>query len=1078
MATGSSWDNIDGLLEAGFSSRGNSKRIDNGSAGRGNGYPVKRYPAAGRPIGTAGDSLNCTVREENGLDAHKGNVQLLVRSSRSLPGRSIKLDGENGNSKGRSCICSILILVVLCCFLAEVVLQGSVMMLWKQTDFSKNSGNLKAMEFDYVLEGPKRYALEYKLRFDPWMLEDRVLQQRDSAARMRMLEQTALRSPYLALVCANLYVTPDSLYLLTIARWVQALGYNLQLFSFEEGPLRKVWEEQGVLVERFSSSPGGLYADWSKFEGVIVSSLDAKHVFTSFLQEPFKRTVVIWAILEDTLGKRLSLYERDGPSHLIYEWKQTFARADVVVFPHYSSAMMHTLLDTGNFLVFPGSPKDTWDVKSYMKLQKRGNVRQALGFSPRDTVLTVVGSPFTYKGVWREHAMIMQAVLPIFEKNKKMNRKDDPALKLIFVGSNSGRSYSKVVQVMASHLGVEDGAVSYFKDDVDDVIGLLWAADVVIYSSLRKEQEFPRILLQAVALERFVLAPNLTIIQDFLIDGSGSLLYPAGDLNALSGKIALSISKCSNQDQAVSSAGLVHATTLMVHNVFKGYADLLENVLAFPSGTMVPKPKSEVSSSLTADWQWELVNGINNYEIGSVLVEGNQAVSDLVYTIERQLNATRNNSQSFEENEEDYDILTQDEWEEEKAIVLSDDLERKEEEQVEERHELLRGSWEDVYKVVKKMERLKNTELHERDDGELERTGQPICIYEPYYGIGASVFVHQNDPTYRGVSLLSRQKRPVHDDIDVAVRLPLLNNTYYEEVLCEFGALFAIANRIDRVHKNSWIGFQSWKAFGRKASLSIEAEKNLRDAVKIAEHGDAFYFWGHIAEDQSVLSIHDDFWSYCDLINNNSCRSVFMDVFKQMYGLPSTWASLPPMPVDGGKWSALHCWAMPTSSFLEFVMFARMFVDALDWQHHTEHHDGGRCCLGVSNSEVKHCYCRLLDLLVNVWAYHSARVMIFVDPKTGIMREQHPLEGRQGQMWVKYFVYSTLKSMDEDLAEEFDDGQHDGRLWPQTGEVYWQGMFERERREHINQRLEKKKKNKERLKRIQSRYRQKPLAGG
>lgn len=84
-------------------------------------------------------------------------------------------------------------------------------------------------------------------------------------------------------------------------------------------------------------------------------------------------------------------------------------------------------------------------------------------------------------------------------------------------------------------------------------------------------------------------------------------------------------------------------------------------------------------------------------------------------------------------------------------------------------------------------------------------------------------------------------------------------------------------------------------------------------------------------------------------------------------------------------------------------------------------------------------------------------------------------------MWVKYFEYNTIKGMDEDLAEEFDEKQQDGskrRLWPQTGEVYWQGMFERERREHINQRNEKKRKNKERLERIRSRYRQKPLAVG
>ena len=43
-----------------------------------------------------------------------------------------------------------------------------------------------------------------------------------------------------------------------------------------------------------------------------------------------------------------------------------------------------------------------------------------------------------------------------------------------------------------------------------------------------------------------------------------------------------------------------------------------------------------------------------------------------------------------------------------------------------------------------------------------------------------------------------------------------------------------------------------------------------------------------------------------------------MNAFKRMYGLPESWLSLPPMPVDG-----LHSWAMSTSSYQEFVMFAR-----------------------------------------------------------------------------------------------------------------------------------------------------------
>jgi hypothetical protein len=55
----------------------------------------------------------------------------------------------------------------------------------------------------------------------------------------------------------------------------------------------------------------------------------------------------------------------------------------------------------------------------------------------------------------------------------------------------------------------------------------------------------------------------------------------------------------------------------------------------------------------------------------------------------------------------------------------------------------------------------------------------------------------------------------------------------------------------------------------------------------------------------------------------NVFRSGFGDAFRRMYGLPLNVEGLPPMPEDGGLWSTLHSWVMPTPSFLEFVMFSR-----------------------------------------------------------------------------------------------------------------------------------------------------------
>lgn len=130
------------------------------------------------------------------------------------------------------------------------------------------------------------------------------------------------------------------------------------------------------------------------------------------------------------------------------------------------------------------------------------------------------------------------------------------------------------------------------------------------------------------------------------------------------------------------------------------------------------------------------------------------------------------------------------------------------------------------------------------------------------------------------------------------------------------------------------------------------------------------------------------------------------------------------------------------------------------------------------DDQRKHCYCRMLELLVNVWAYHSGREMVYMNPYTGQVEEQHPVEERRGLMWAKFFNMKLLKSMDEDLAEAADDGDHPRErwLWPLTGEVMWQGIYEREREERYRAKMDKKRRAKEKLiERMKHGYKQKIL---
>lgn len=104
--------------------------------------------------------------------------------------------------------------------------------------------------------------------------------------------------------------------------------------------------------------------------------------------------------------------------------------------------------------------------------------------------------------------------------------------------------------------------------------------------------------------------------------------------------------------------------------------------------------------------------------------------------------------------------------------------------------------------------------------------------------------------------------------------------------------------------------------------------------------------------------------------------------------------------------------------------------------------------------------------------------MVYLDPQSGEVKEQHPVGQRTGLMWLKYFDLALLKSMDEDLAEATEDGVHPrkGFLWPLTGEVYCPLIQEKEKELRYRLKKEKSRKDKEKqLERKRTGRIQKPL---
>ncbi|XP_030548052.1 uncharacterized protein LOC115753546 [Rhodamnia argentea] len=869
--------------------------------------------------------------------------------------------------------------------------------------------------------------------------------------------------PQLALVFGDLVADPEKLLMATVAAALQDIGYEFQVFSLEDGPVRDVWKSLGASITIIQNcDKADFFVDWLNFNGIIINSLEATDVFTCFLQEPFKSLPLIWTIHDAALAIRLRQYNSHGQIELANHWKRSLNRATAVVFSNYVQPMIFSAFDSGNFVVIPGSPAEAWETNPMMASYK-DNIQDNLDLGPKDIMIAIVGSQFLYKGLWLEHALILESMLPLladFPTDKDSNSH----LKIIILSGSLG-NYSVAVEAIAHNLRYPSGIVEYkaVDQDADTVLSI---ADLVIYGSFLEEESFPEILVKAMCYGKPIIAPELAVIKKYVDDGVNGYLFPKDNVKMLS-KIIRHVAvkgKVSPVAHNIAARGKNTGRDLMVSETVEGYASLLQVVLKLPSEVAPPRDVSELSPNHKQEWQWDLFETIPRPTYQKRIWR-----SDLFLDkIEERWNHTQKESSSSINAVDDtfsYSI-----WEEEKYLEVAATRKRREEQELKDRSDQPRGTWEEVYKSAKKADRLKN-DLHERDERELERTGQPLGIYEPYLGEGIWPFLHVSS-IYRGIGLSTKGRRPGADDIDAPSRLPLLNNPYYRDALGDFGAYFAIANRIDRIHKNAWIGFQCWRATARKASLSGVAERALLDAIQTRKHGDTFYFWVRMDQDQRN-PLQQDFWSFCDSINAGNCKYAFSEALKRMYGLKHDLDALPPMPVDGDTWSVMKSWALPTRSFLEFVMFSRMFVDALDAQMYDEHHQTGHCYLSLSKD--KHCYSRVLELLVNVWAFHSARRMVYVDPETGFMQEQHRLQDRRGRMWVKWFSYDTLKSMDEDYAEEYDSDKPMRWLWPSTGEVLWQGVYERERNQRHRQKEKRKQLSKEKLGRMKKRKRQKVI---
>lgn len=146
---------------------------------------------------------------------------------------------------------------------------------------------------------------------------------------------------------------------------------------------------------------------------------------------------------------------------------------------------------------------------------------------------------------WKGHAVFLNAAKRVFERI--------PKARAFVIGAAppQTKEYEEEVRALAQELGIADQVIfTGFRPNVPDMLELL---DVVVHSSIAPEP-FGRVITEAMAMRRPVIATGAGGPTEIIEDGRTGLLFPLGDADALADRIIMLLEDPSLAEQ-IASAG-------------------------------------------------------------------------------------------------------------------------------------------------------------------------------------------------------------------------------------------------------------------------------------------------------------------------------------------------------------------------------------------------------------------------------------------------------------------------------------------------------------------------------------------
>jgi glycosyltransferase involved in cell wall biosynthesis len=148
---------------------------------------------------------------------------------------------------------------------------------------------------------------------------------------------------------------------------------------------------------------------------------------------------------------------------------------------------------------------------------------------------------------WKGQMVLIEALA-------KLGRTD---MRCVLVGSDQGRSaYREALEARIKALGL--GMVTRLVDHCADMPAAYLLADVVVSASTDPEA-FGRVMVEAQAMGRPVIATDHGGARETLIEGETGWLVPPGDADALAARLAIALTLDPTQRKAMAYRAMAHA---------------------------------------------------------------------------------------------------------------------------------------------------------------------------------------------------------------------------------------------------------------------------------------------------------------------------------------------------------------------------------------------------------------------------------------------------------------------------------------------------------------------------------------